>query len=345
MMQQYKVSVIVPVYNVEPFLEQCVDSILAQTHSDLQIILVDDGSKDGSGVLCDRLSKKDSRIEVIHKENAGSSSARNVGLEIAKGDYISFIDSDDFIDTTMYEQMLNVFRKSNCDIVGCAINRYYYKENIYKQYIHFHYTEILTDFAQAELEKLHILCQIDCSACNKLFKREIIINERFKEGVVTNEDFSFFYYLYKKTRKLTYLNLPLYFYRYTENSVSNSFNQKSFHIIDTGLDIKRDIERCGKNELKPVVDRYLYTMCFAYCFAIRYKCTGGEFKERYDQMFGLLMDNLKTIMLNPYFSNLRKIAIVLFVKCTFAFDIIYKLLKFMKQFKPQKRSQIDQNRI
>ncbi len=345
MMQQNKISVIVPVYNVEPFLEQCVDSILSQTHTDLQIILVDDGSKDGSGQLCDRLSKKDTRIEVIHKENAGSSSARNVGLEIARGDYISFIDSDDFIDSTMYEQMLRVFEKCNCDIVGCAINRYYYKENVCKRYIHYNYTEILTDFTQAELEKLHILCQIDCSTCNKLFKREIIINERFKEGVVTNEDFLFFYHIYKKIKKLTYLNLPLYYYRYTENSVSNSFNLKSFHIIDTGLDIKKDIDRCGKNELKSAADRYLYSMCFAYCFAIRYKCKKGVYKKRYDQMFDLLKNNLKAIILNPYFPKSRKIIIFLFVKFTFAFDMVYRMVKIIKKFKLQKESRIDQNRI
>lgn len=344
MTQQYKVSVIVPVYNVEPFLEQCVDSILSQTHSNLQIILVDDGSEDRSGLLCDRLLEKDSRIEVIHKLNGGLSSARNAGLEVVIGDYVSFIDSDDFIDTTMYEQMLNVFGKSNCDIVGCAINRYYYKESIYKPYIHYHYTKYLTDFTQTELARLHILCQIDCSVCNKLFKHEVIIEERFKEGV-TNEDFLFFYYLYKKVRKMTYLNVPLYFYRYTEDSISNSLNQRSFDIIDNGLEIQKDIGSNTIEGLKIAIDRYLYAMCFAYCFAVRYKCEKVEFKERYDQMFDLLMNNLKAITSNPYFTKSRKATIILFVKYAFAFDMMYKLFKFIKRFKPQKRNQIDQNRI
>ena len=100
------ISIIVPVYKAEKYLSRCVDSILGQTYKDLEVILVDDGSPDGSGVLCDAYAAKDSRVRVIHKENGGVSTARNVGLDAAGGDYISFVDSDDYVDPDMYEKMV-----------------------------------------------------------------------------------------------------------------------------------------------------------------------------------------------------------------------------------------------
>ncbi|MCB8516908.1 glycosyltransferase, partial [Enterococcus durans] len=98
-----EISIIVPIYNVEQYLRKCVDSILAQTFTDFEVILVDDGSPDNSGAICDEYAKLDSRVRVIHKENGGLSDARNAGIEIAKGKYLGFVDSDDFIDKDMYE--------------------------------------------------------------------------------------------------------------------------------------------------------------------------------------------------------------------------------------------------
>lgn len=109
-------SVIVPVYKVEPFLKRCVDSIIHQTYKNLEIILVDDGSPDNCGAICDEYANKDDRIKVIHKENGGQSSARNVGIAIAKGDYIAFVDSDDWIDSDMYETLIGLAEKYDADI-------------------------------------------------------------------------------------------------------------------------------------------------------------------------------------------------------------------------------------
>ena len=109
-------SVIIPVYNVEKYLDKCVQSVVDQTYSDLEIILVDDGSTDSSGMLCDNWKEKDRRISVIHKNNGGLSSARNTGIAAAKGDFISFIDSDDFIESEMYETMIYAQLRSGKDI-------------------------------------------------------------------------------------------------------------------------------------------------------------------------------------------------------------------------------------
>ena len=105
------ISVIVPIYNVEKYLIKCIESIINQTYKDLEIILVDDGSTDSSGKICDEFATKDNRIKVIHKKNGGLSSARNIGLDICKGNYISFIDSDDYIELDMYEKMIKIIVK------------------------------------------------------------------------------------------------------------------------------------------------------------------------------------------------------------------------------------------
>lgn len=115
-MESKLISVIVPVYNVEKYLSKCIDSILAQTYKNLEIILVDDGSPDNCPKICDEYAKKDNRIKVIHKENGGLSAARNVALDIAKGEYIGFVDSDDFIAEDMYEVLYNLAEKYNAEI-------------------------------------------------------------------------------------------------------------------------------------------------------------------------------------------------------------------------------------
>ena len=115
------ISVIVPVYNVEKYLEKCIDSIINQTYQNLEIILVDDGSTDGSGKICDEYSRKDNRIKVIHKENGGLSDARNIGIKNANGGLIGFIDSDDYITENMFEVLQKDLRKYNADISSCDI--------------------------------------------------------------------------------------------------------------------------------------------------------------------------------------------------------------------------------
>lgn len=114
-----KISVVIPVYNTEQFLERCIDSVLAQTYPNLEVILVDDGSQDNCGLICDQYAHQDNRVKVIHKRNGGVSSARNCGLDVASGDYITFVDSDDYIDPNMYESMINIAKKYQCELVMC----------------------------------------------------------------------------------------------------------------------------------------------------------------------------------------------------------------------------------
>lgn len=119
------ISVIVPVYKVEPYIRKCVDSILGQTFSDIQVILVDDGSPDQCGKICDEYAKQDNRVEVIHKENGGLSDARNAGIPYAKGEYIIFLDSDDYIENDMFEYMYTRIKDSGADMATCGLYEVY----------------------------------------------------------------------------------------------------------------------------------------------------------------------------------------------------------------------------
>lgn len=124
------ISIIVPVYNVEKYLNKCIDSIINQTYKNIEIILVDDGSTDNSGKICDEYLLRDSRIKVIHKNNGGLSSARNEGINISSGEYIGFVDSDDWVEPNMYEEMYKKILYSNADIVDCGYWKEYENKSI-----------------------------------------------------------------------------------------------------------------------------------------------------------------------------------------------------------------------
>jgi len=121
----YKISIIVPIYNSEKYLRKCINSLLCQSYSNLEIILVNDGSKDKSGEICEEYALLDSRIKVIHTENCGQASARNTGLTVAKGEYIGFVDSDDWVDNDMYETLINMIGKYDADIAECGFRLVY----------------------------------------------------------------------------------------------------------------------------------------------------------------------------------------------------------------------------
>ena len=171
MEQNPLISVIVPVYNVEAWLPRCGDSILSQTYENLEILLVDDGSTDDSGLICEEYAKKDTRIRVIHKENGGLSSARNSGLDAASGEYIGFVDSDDWIEPEMYAEMLSLMLKSDAQIV-CA-GRYDVAGGTGEK------TVGLCPKRQEQVSgeelagRIFLWDHCDSSACDKLYRREL----------------------------------------------------------------------------------------------------------------------------------------------------------------------------
>ena len=176
------ISVIVPVYNVEIFFDKCMTSIVNQTYKNLEIILVDDGSTDKSGKKCDEWKEKDERIKVIHKENGGASSARNVGLEDVTGNWISFIDSDDYIEKTFLENLYNSAKENNADIAAGGFKRI----TLYKEKIKYSEENFISD--KKDMMRRFLLNDgLSFAMCDKIYKKKLFDTIRFPEGKM-NED-------------------------------------------------------------------------------------------------------------------------------------------------------------
>lgn len=270
------ISIVVPIYNVEKYLPQCVNSLLNQTYKNLEIILVDDGSLDKSGEICDEFSKNDNRIIVIHKENNGLSSARNAGLEIAKGDYIGFVDSDDWLDETMYETLLKLITDNDSDISCCK----FFKTADSDEKIPVNDNETIQSFTNIEgLNNFYTdLYTQTVVAWNKLYKRNLFDNVVYPIGKI-HEDEGTTYKLFYKANKITYTNRPLYYYRTTPNSITTrKFNKKRLDIIDV-YDEKIKFIRSINNDhiYSKTLKWYLFTLINCY-----YECSENmEDNEKY----------------------------------------------------------------
>lgn len=180
------ISVIIPVYNIMDYLPRCVDSVCGQTYENLEILLVDDGSTDGTGALCDELAAKDERIRVFHKENGGSSSARNLGIAHAKGSFLGFVDSDDYIEADMYERLVQALSERDCLIA--QVGRDELAEDGKRLPDICNPPKEMYVYSAAEFLRELLLHKGDCSFCTKLVHRSLFDGQRFPEGVL-NEDF------------------------------------------------------------------------------------------------------------------------------------------------------------
>ena len=229
------ISVIVPVYNVEAFLEKCVDSLIAQTYQNLEIILVDDGSTDSSGRLCDELKKKDPRIVVVHKENGGLSSARNAGIAVAKGDYFGFVDSDDYVEPDMYETMLKAVQSHGLDIACCGREIDLYGQRTKKE---FTLSQEKVYSREEAIEAVLYLQEIDVSACDKLYARHIFDGIVYPHGKIS-EDAAIIFDILKTANGIVHVGKPFYHYIFRRNSISkSSYSIKKYDIcanMDTAI--------------------------------------------------------------------------------------------------------------
>lgn len=211
-------TVIVPVYNVEPYLDRCVQSIVQQTYRKLEIILVDDGSTDNSPQMCELWAQKDERIKVIHKKNGGLSSARNAGLDIAQGEIISFIDSDDFIELDMYRIMITALRNSGKDIACCGriVDLWGKRE---KKEFSISQPRIYTQ--EEAIKEVLCLRDIDVSACDKLYRKTLFYELRYPIGK-TSEDAAIIFQILEKTNGVIHVGKDFYHYIFRRNSISKA---------------------------------------------------------------------------------------------------------------------------
>lgn len=238
-MNNPKISIIVPIYNVEKYLDRSVDSLINQTYKNIEIILVDDGTKDSSGLIADKRAKEDSRIVVIHKKNGGLGSARNSGMKVATGDYLLFLDSDDYIENNTVEEMVKEAEKGY-DIVCCGFDRVDEEtKKVYSQEM------ISMPFDELDINKDTIMetAFLNPSGWGKLFKKEIIENVYFSEDKRAIEDTLFYLEIMPKTKKIKYIKKIMWHYMVREDSLIMSITEEKADLFESDLlNIKKKYE-------------------------------------------------------------------------------------------------------
>ena len=226
------ISVIIPVYKVEAYLRQCLDSVVNQTYKNLEIIIIDDGSPDGCGAICDEYAVRDSRIKLVHQENKGLSAARNVGLDLATGKWISFVDSDDWCELDMYEKALDAAKKSDADITMFPV----YRNSGDRQYSFQKYPQSFTSVDKELIYKLQLSClsgkcapfSSNCTQglpWDKLFKASLIQENhlRFMEELYAEEDRVFTLHAFQYAKRVSYLDIKLYHFRYNPYGIGTKY--------------------------------------------------------------------------------------------------------------------------
>lgn len=234
------ISIIVPVHKVEKYLRRCVDSILAQTYQNIEVLLIDDGSPDSSGTICDEYAQKDARVRVFHKENGGVSSARNLGLKEAKGEYIGFVDADDYILHEMYENMIAIIKENHADIAICG----YKKEQTDGTFEPYFKKDVDCTFTKKEMiANLLTNKYYTCAVWSMLFRRNSIDGVEFDINRKHNEDLLFIYEVMKRMQIAAFTSDTYYLYCTNEGSATTSgFSSSMMDIVYISEYILQDIQ-------------------------------------------------------------------------------------------------------
>lgn len=243
------ISVIVPVYNVEQYIERCLDSILNQTYRNLKVILIDDGSTDKSGTICDKYGDKDSRVVVFHKENAGPGIARNIGLNYCKeyigGGYITFVDSDDWIETEMYEILVRYAQDTGCDVAGCATMTDREDGVSYSTFAD-REDQILSG-KSCSLDLLYQTKYAWGAMYNKLYSANLFDDIRFPP-ISNLEDYVISAQIYSKIDRIAFCKRPMYHYTIRKESLSKSYSKNKVYAIDSAKLIQKFFQECVIDE-------------------------------------------------------------------------------------------------
>lgn len=288
------ISVIVPIYKVEEFLDKCVQSIVNQKYLNLEIILVDDGSPDRCGEMCEEWARRDKRIKVIHKKNGGLSDARNAGLVAANGEFIAFVDSDDWIEPQMYEIMLKVLMKEKADIVACGIvDSYIDKEIIHSPIYRVGKTEQF-------LKMIYKDTIFSVASWNKLYRRRVWENFQFPKGKICEDAFTT-YLLLDRASRIVQIPDGLYHYRIRENSIMTSkFRLARMDEEEAWRQNYQYMKEKHPQIAKIAYDFYLQKVNILFHTIPQYEYL--KFHKEYDYLYNILFDNLKYVLLNSSLS-------------------------------------------
>ncbi len=236
--KEHFVSVIVPVYKVEQFLDRCIISLLTQTLSDFELILVDDGSPDRCGSICDAYADKDKRVRVIHQDNKGLSGARNSGIAVAKGEYICFVDSDDMVTRDYLKTLLSCMQDTGADIVECR------RIDVYDNAIPNHQKEkkeVCLCSAKEAMKMLILNNGFSQTVWNKMYRKAIIADVVFPEGKLHEDEF-FTWKVVIRAKKIAIVKQPLYYYFHREGSIMETFSEKRLNFFEARYERHHYIE-------------------------------------------------------------------------------------------------------
>lgn len=304
------ISVIIPIYNIAPYLPRCLDSIVGQTYKNLEIILVDDGSTDNSLEICQQYADKDSRMRVIHQKNQGLAAARNTGLDNAHGEFITFVDSDDWISPTYHEQLLTRQQQTQADMVSCSYYRVFDTHKKDHPFIHKETPEILSP---AELTLL-FLEQRNFNAWNKIYRRGWIGETRFNPKCKIAEDLDFTFQLARKGGKVTHLHKSLYFYYQRSDSlVRTTDSQKWYGVFQIILKLKQDFSAIPSPRLQTAIDERL--IACASVFGMAALLNGQGNTEKVQQVRALLKKHIRQIPTITSINTGGKLFALLFIFC------------------------------
>lgn len=316
------ISIIIPIYNVEKYAKKCIESVINQTYSNLQIILVNDGSVDKSGEICNYYASIDNRVTVIHKDNGGLSSARNIGIEAALGEYIMFLDGDDYISIYAVEELTNILNEHLVDIIQFRYietnsNELNYDSDEKHEY------HICTNTREM-FDNLYEIGGEYISACTKIYNKKIFENLRFKNGILY-EDQQIISNILTIIDSIAYYNKQLYYYLIRPNSIITSkFNRKKLDIIDI---IEERIEFLKTRNYNDLVDReiakHFNNLIILYCES---KCSGCIVENK------IILDKLREYI--KLYGNNRHIAgknklLLIALRLDIRFIHIYYMLKYI----------------
>lgn len=315
-----KISVIIPIYNVEKYLKKCVNSVINQTYKNLEIILVDDESPDNCPEICEEFKKLDNRIVVIHQKNKGLSGARNSGIKIATGEYLVFHDSDDTIDETCIEDLYNCLKKYNTRISVCG-KKYEFENGkiVYK------YNEIFDKCYNFEdaMDEMNKFYYFDMSACGKLYHKSLFKELEFPVGKLS-EDYYVMYKIFKDADKVAYISKPMYNYLQRQNSISK--NKKiNEEFITAAYNQMKDLEDYSERMKKIVHVAYASANLTVFNLYIKQKVKCPKIKVK--QFKQAVKENLSYINEYKELSKAKKLQFKLFLFNKWIYILSFKIYK------------------
>ena len=301
-----KISVIVPVYNVEAYLERCVESILQQTYANFELILINDGSTDSSGQICDHLASQYENIKVYHIENAGVSNARNMGIQLATGSWVTFIDSDDFVTQDYLATLASAVEGLNVGFVIAPLH--HIKNGIVTDLPpHSGKTELWS--TEETMKELLMTTRTSFFPVAKLFKRDLLADEKFNTNYHLAEDALFLTELLLKTRcSSVFIDKPVYYYDHREGSATTSVNQHVFDTIEVYKQIIAQVSQAFPNLKYELINRECWSYITVYDKIIF--TSREENQKEKAELRTWIVQHRREIWKDAYFTTFRKVAIL-----------------------------------